>query len=83
MCNFHLDGAALRRRFGVGLGEYFASELDVLLAPEGLAADGLVQADSDSLTVTPLGRLFVRNVCMVFDTYLAAHAGRPTFSRTV
>jgi hypothetical protein len=35
------------------------------------------------LTVTPRGRLFVRNVCMVFDTYLASHAGRPTFSRTV
>jgi oxygen-independent coproporphyrinogen-3 oxidase len=83
MCNFHLDGAALRQRFGVEPGEYFASELDVLLAPDGLATDGLVQVDADSLTVTPLGRLFVRNVCMVFDTYLAAHAGRPTFSRTV
>jgi oxygen-independent coproporphyrinogen-3 oxidase len=83
MCNFHVDGAELRRRFGVPLDEYFAAEFEALLAPEGPAADGLVLVGRDSLTVTPLGRLFVRNVCMVFDTYLAAHAGRPTFSRTV
>jgi oxygen-independent coproporphyrinogen-3 oxidase len=83
MCNFHLDGADLRRRFGVTLADYFAAELDALLAPDGAAADGLVEIGRDSLTVTPLGRLFVRNVCMVFDTYLAAHASRPTFSRTV
>jgi oxygen-independent coproporphyrinogen III oxidase len=41
------------------------------LAP--LAADGIVHLGRDELTLTPLGRLFVRNVCMVFD----AHLGRP------
>ena len=83
MCNFHLDGAALRARFGVGLREYFTPELERLTAPGGPVGDGLVVLENDALTVTPLGRLFVRNVCMVFDTYLAAHEGRPTFSRTV
>jgi len=83
MCNFHVDGSELGRRFGVALDDYFAAELDALLAPDGPAADGLVQITRDGLTVTPLGRLFVRNICMVFDTYLAAHANRPTFSRTV
>ena len=83
MCNFHLDGAALRDRFGVGLREYFEPELERLTAPGGPADDGLIVLENDALTVTPRGRLFVRNVCMVFDTYLAAHEGRPTFSRTV
>jgi oxygen-independent coproporphyrinogen-3 oxidase len=83
MCNFHVDGTVLRDRFGVTLSQYFAPELARLTAPDGLGSDGLVQIAGDSLQVTPRGRLFVRNVCMVFDTYLAAHAGRPTFSRTV
>jgi oxygen-independent coproporphyrinogen-3 oxidase len=83
MCNFHVDGTALRDRFGITLREYFAPELERLAAPDGLADDGLVRLEGDSLAVTPRGRLFVRNVCMVFDTYLAAHEGRPTFSRTV
>ena len=83
MCNFHLDGGALRRRFGVDLETRFGPELDRLTQPEGPAADGLVRVDRGGLTVTDRGRLFVRNVCMVFDRYLAAHEGRPVFSRTV
>jgi oxygen-independent coproporphyrinogen-3 oxidase len=83
MCNFHVDGRVLRDRFGVTLGEYFSKELERLAAPGGPAGDGLVTIDDNALTVTPRGRLFARNVCMVFDVYLAAHAGRPTFSRTV
>ena len=83
MCNFHVDGAALAERFGITLAGAFAPELARLFAEDGLAADGMVTMKGDSLTVTPRGRLFVRNVAMVFDTYLAAHEGRPTFSRTV
>jgi oxygen-independent coproporphyrinogen-3 oxidase len=83
MCNFHLDAGALRSRFGVALEDRFAPELDRLTAPGGPAADGLVRVERGGLTVTEPGRLFVRNVCMVFDTYLAAHEGRPVFSRTV
>jgi oxygen-independent coproporphyrinogen III oxidase len=83
MCNFHVEGTALRARFGVGLEDRFAPELDRLTEPGGPAADGLVRLEGGSLTVTDLGRLFVRNVCMVFDQYLAAHEGRPVFSRTV
>jgi hypothetical protein len=35
--------------------------------------------------VTPLGRSFVRNVCMIFDRYLRVRTAGPTpvFSRTV
>jgi hypothetical protein len=39
----------------------------------------------DAITVTPLGRTFVRNVCMPFDRYLQARltGQTPVFSRTV
>ena len=48
--------------------------------------DGLVERDTDgSLRVTPLGRLLVRNVAMVFDAYLSEQkkVGTPLFSKTV
>lgn len=83
MCNFHVDLEQLCARFGVTAGEYFAAEFAALRAPGGPLADGLVEIDEGALTVTPRGRLFVRNVCMAFDRYLAAHEGRPVFSRTI
>jgi oxygen-independent coproporphyrinogen-3 oxidase len=83
MCNFRVGFEQVAARFGVTAGDYFASELEALAAPEGPARDGLLEIGDDGLTVTPLGRLFVRNICMAFDTYLAAHRGRPVFSRTI
>jgi oxygen-independent coproporphyrinogen-3 oxidase len=83
MCNFRLDFAGVRARFGVEPVDYFARELDALAAPDGPVADGLLDVGPHALTVTPMGRLFVRNICMTFDRFLAAHEGRPTFSRTI
>jgi oxygen-independent coproporphyrinogen-3 oxidase len=83
MCNFRLEGAAVRERFGVEMGSYFAGEIESLRGPDGPVADGLLEIAPDALTVTARGRLFVRNICMAFDRYLAGHAGRPVFSRTI
>jgi oxygen-independent coproporphyrinogen-3 oxidase len=68
MCNFE-----------VTLGDGWDAER-AALAP--LAADGLVTLDGARLRVTELGRLFVRNVAMVFDAYLQHSTARP-FSRAV
>jgi oxygen-independent coproporphyrinogen-3 oxidase len=35
-----------------------------------LERDGLVQLGSQTITVTPLGRRFLRNICMMLDVYL-------------
>ena len=45
----------------------------------------MTRADDGSLRVTPLGRLLVRNVAMVFDAYLGDQrkTGKPLFSKTV
>jgi len=85
MCNGHLDIRAVERRFGVVFADYFARELAELTGPEGPQADGLVTVGTEALDVTPLGRMFVRNVCMVFDRYLQARTAgtKPVFSRTV
>ena len=82
MCNFHLDGAAVAERFGIDFGSYFARELAEL--GDGPVADGFLEMEGSRLDLTPSGRLFVRNVCMVFDRYLReTAAARPVFSRTV
>ncbi len=82
MCDFAVDTRAVGRRHDVAFAEYFAPELQQL-AP--LAAEGMVDIEPQRLRVTPLGQLFVRNLAMCFDRYLAAaeRSPKPRFSRTV
>ncbi len=82
MCNFRLETADVELRFGIRFAEYFAEELRELAALQG---NGFVEFDPSRLEVTELGRLFIRNVCMVFDRYLRRKLAedRPVFSRTV
>lgn len=52
------------------------------LAP--LAEDGLVETTENALLVTPKGRLFLRNIAVVFDAYMQPNAGGiPLFSRSL
>ena len=72
----------VERELAIDFADYFAGELREL--ETGPGADGLLGMGSDALEVTPLGRLFIRNVCMVFDRYLREKPrSQPTFSRTV
>ncbi len=82
MCNFVLDFDAFDANHGIDSRLYFADELK---AVAGFAADGLVELSEDCLRVLPAGRMFVRNVAMVFDAYLTQEGAKdgPTFSRTI
>ena len=80
ICTFGLDFAWVRERLGVEPREMFARELAALAAP---AADGLVAVDESGVRVRPRGRVFIRNLCMPFDAYLAGDAGKTVYSRTV
>ena len=51
-------------------------------AAQDLRGGRLLVRTGNQLQLTAMGRLFVRNVAMVFDTYLA-QAERPRFSQTV
>ncbi len=82
MCNFHVDVRDVEREFGVAFAETFAAELAELRA--GPVESGFLDVHPDRLAVTTLGRLFVRNIAMVFDRHLREKASaRPVFSRTV
>ena len=84
MCNFHIEKRAVEARFGIRFDRYFAKELAELAAPDGQIANGFVSVNGDAMTVEPLGKLFVRNVAMLFDRYLASkNPDAQIFSRTV
>jgi oxygen-independent coproporphyrinogen-3 oxidase len=72
MCNFAAD-------IQPGDVAVLRSELETLTDP---AYADLVRVGRDRIELTSLGRIFVRNVAMVFDHYLPAQAGQ-SFSRTV
>lgn len=84
MCQFELSMPAFDQVMPLPFADYFASELRRL---QPMVADGLLQIDEDWLTVTPKGRLLIRNICMVFDPYLQAAGGEGVqplrFSRTI
>ena len=83
MCSGRVAGDDYHREFGREMGEDFTLELRAL---EEIAHDGLVVfAAKDSFAVTPTGRLLLRNLAMIFDTYLPGQreVGDPIFSRTV
>lgn len=63
---------------GLDFTGYFATERERL---KPLKQDGLIRLKEDSLEVTPLGRLFLRNIGIVFDAYLKPGEGK--FSKTV
>ena len=79
MCDGEVDLAALSASHGINAEQYFAPELRALSDTGGPASwDG----DLHRIETSSLGKLLVRNVCMVFDRYLREH-GAHWFSPTV
>jgi oxygen-independent coproporphyrinogen-3 oxidase len=66
----------------VDFDSYFAAE-SAQLAP--FVEDGLVEIGPNEIRATLLGRIFIRNVAMLFDPYLEKQrlAERPLFSKTL
>ncbi|WP_297292765.1 oxygen-independent coproporphyrinogen III oxidase [Oceanicoccus sp.] len=67
ICDLQLDTQTVEKQFGIIFSEYFSQEL---LALKPLQSDGLLCWHGDKLTVSELGQLMLRNICMVFDKYL-------------
>jgi oxygen-independent coproporphyrinogen-3 oxidase len=68
ICHFDLTFAAIEQAFDVDFHDYFADELKALAPMQG---DGLLAVSEQAIHVLPAGRLLIRNICMVFDRYLA------------
>jgi oxygen-independent coproporphyrinogen-3 oxidase len=79
ICHFELDFSAIENMFSINFAEYFAKELKELLPMQD---DGLITLTTCGLHVLPPGRLLIRNVCMVFDKYLA-QKNQQQFSKVI
>lgn len=80
ICRFALDFSEIASLFSIIFEDYFKKEL---LALQPLAADGLINLDHLGISVTPVGKLMIRNICMVFDRYLASNTTKKSFSKTL
>jgi oxygen-independent coproporphyrinogen-3 oxidase len=80
ICHFEVDYMLIERRYGVVFSDYFAEDLS-LLAP--LIEDGLVAVANRKISVTPRGRLLIRNICMCFDRYFRQQLRQRQFSRLI
>jgi oxygen-independent coproporphyrinogen-3 oxidase len=82
LCHTVIPKQDIERQFSISFDEYFAPELDRLQESRDA---GLVILEPNQICVTPLGRIFIRNVAMVFDRYLHEQQmdKRPLFSKTL
>jgi oxygen-independent coproporphyrinogen-3 oxidase len=80
LCHCMLQREEIESEFGIHFDDYFADELKRL---ESLQIDKLVELGVKSIAITQLGRIFIRNVGMVFDKYLQKKKDKPVFSKTL
>ncbi len=82
LCHTVIPKREISAQFSVDFDEYFAGELS-RLAP--MQEDGLVVLGRDEIHATWLGRIFIRNLAMVFDPYLEKQhlRDKPLFSKTL
>ncbi len=81
MCDMELDKAAFGREWGIVFDDYFA---DALADLAEMAVDGLLDLSGGKVTVTTMGRIFLRNIAMPFDAHLRVKTDEaPRFSRTL
>jgi oxygen-independent coproporphyrinogen-3 oxidase len=96
MCDGEVDLGRLGGEHGVDPEVYFAREIAELGAAGSLRELAGYDHATRTVRTTSLGRLLVRNVCMVFDRYHreaqraseasdppAARAAQPQFSSTI
>ena len=82
LCHTVIVKDEISRQFGIHFDEYFAPELERLKMPQ---EDGLVAINDKEIRAAWLGRIFIRNLAMVFDPYLEKQqlATRQLFSKTL
>jgi oxygen-independent coproporphyrinogen-3 oxidase len=59
--------AEAEQEYEIEFDRHFADEVEAL---GELERDGMVSLDKDRIQVSPLGRIFIRNIAMTFDPYL-------------
>ncbi len=80
MCNFALNKQQIAEKYNIDFSQYFNQDMQLLNC---FIEDALVTVDDRFITVTPRGRLLIRNIAMCFDAYLRSRACQQKFSRVI
>ena len=82
LCHTVIIRDEISETFGITFDEYFAPELERLKAAQ---EDALVLVNAREIRATWLGRIFIRNLAMIFDPYLEKQQldSKPLFSKTL
>ncbi len=82
LCHTVIVKHEISKQFAINFDEYFAPELERLKMPQ---EDGLVVMNDKEIRTAWLGRIFIRNLAMIFDPYLEKQQldSRPLFSKTL
>jgi oxygen-independent coproporphyrinogen III oxidase len=82
LCHTIVLKQEISQEFGIDFDSYFADELARL---EPFREDALVVLDPAEIRTTWLGRIFIRNLAMIFDPYLEKQHlnAKPLFSKTL
>jgi oxygen-independent coproporphyrinogen-3 oxidase len=82
LCHTLIIKNEISEKFGIAFDEYFAPELERLKPAQ---EDGLVVINDAEIRANWLGRIFIRNLAMIFDPYLEKQQldSKPLFSKTL
>lgn len=64
MTYYRINRGDFEKRYATPFGAYFEKELSKL---NTFAQEGILEITDSLISVTPIGRYFLRNICMVFD----------------
>ena len=80
ICHFELEYSAIEDYYRIDFKDYFFNELITL---SSMQEDGLLEVGKNRIKVFPVGRLLIRNICMVFDKYINQQQKAQHFSKLV
>ena len=80
MCHFEISKESFNIAYLIDFDQYFATELAGLKEYE---REGLLKISPQWISVTPKGRMLIRNICMVFDKYLRTKQEHARYSKVI
>ena len=80
MCHFELSMASIENTYQLDFSAYFARELAALREME---QGGLLRIEDRRIMVLPSGRMLVRAISMIFDSFLSASQEAKRYSRVI
>ncbi|GAB4126146.1 MAG: oxygen-independent coproporphyrinogen III oxidase [Sideroxydans sp.] len=80
MCHFEISKESFNIAYLIDFDRYFVAEMPELLDYQ---KEGLLDLSPQWITVTPKGRMLIRNICMVFDKYLRTRQEHARYSKVI